>query len=155
MITIDQILSLEQTAKQVGSGIDPQALTGIWRLQQTWTRTGQRPSPGTDPLLRSLGAQLSLEAVNDRLRIGNQVAVGPLRLCFQGDAELKGTRPLLMFSFDSVAVMINNQTLLQRSITTPSPQRMPFFALIGMGQSREWLAARGRGGGLAIWHRST
>jgi hypothetical protein len=40
--------------------------------------------------------------------------------------------------------------LFQKAIPSPAPQRLPFFALIARDPSG-WLAARGRGGGLALW----
>ena len=32
-------------------------------------------------------------------------------------------------------------------------RNMPFFALIAMEERGQWLSARGRGGGLALWLR--
>ena len=51
--------------------------------------------------------------------------------------------------------------LIQRVLPKPAETKLPFFALIASGSTRgsssgtngeeRWLAARGRGGGLALW----
>ena len=47
-----------------GAGDSPQLpieqLPGCWMLQQTWTRSGDAPAPGTATLLRWLQASLTL-----------------------------------------------------------------------------------------------
>jgi hypothetical protein len=50
-----------------------------------------------------------------------------------------------------VRVMLGSTRLFERNLAQPQPQRMPFFALIGLGMDASWLCARGRGGGLALW----
>ena len=155
MITSTEILRLERQARQRGSAIPPGDLPGVWILQNTWSKDGQRPAPGTDPLLRSLGARLQLELVDGCWTLINQVSLGSLCLRFQGTAQLKGARPLLLFSFHTIAITLAGRTLLQRSIPTPSTQRTPFFALIAMAPDGKWLTARGRGGGLALWQKDT
>ena len=86
-----------------------------------------------------------------KLRIANQVSLGPLQLRFEGSATLLGRRPLLQFSFSTVQVKLGSARLFERTLTQPEPKRMPFFALIGIGKNASWLTARGRGGGLALW----
>ena len=153
MFKSTEILQQERQARSLGSGIAPDSLEGIWILQNTWSKHGKRPTPGTDFLLRSLGARLQLERGHEHWGIINQVNLGSLQLRFQGTAQMKGPRPLLTFSFHSVAINLAGRTLLHRSIPQPSPQRFPFFALIAMDQEGQWLTARGRGGGLALWHK--
>ena len=36
----------------------------------------------------------------------------------------------------------------------PEDKKMPFFSLVGISTKDQWLCARGRGGGLAIWVKS-
>ena len=36
----------------------------------------------------------------------------------------------------------------------PEEKKMPFFSLVGIRTKDNWLFARGRGGGLAIWGKS-
>jgi hypothetical protein len=59
-------------------------------------------------------------------------------------------RPLLVFRFELLELQLAGRTLLRRPLPAPEPQRLPFFALIARDSSG-WLAARGRGGGLALW----
>jgi hypothetical protein len=47
-----------------------------------------------------------------------------------------------------------NHPILSISLPKPAPNKQPFFALIGSDTTTDgvkWLAARGRGGGLALW----
>jgi len=60
---------------------------------------------------------------------------------------------LLLFSFDRLQLCLGGWRLVERSLPEPAAQRMPFFALIHRDASG-WLAARGRGGGLALWRRA-
>jgi hypothetical protein len=119
--------------------------------------------------LRGLGARLEINAdgalsahldtpwpgpasasgLGDRLGLVNAVSLGPLELRFEGRARLAGPRPLLWFGFDQLQLRFGSQVLLQRALPPGPAQRQPFFALIGKGP--DWLAARGRGGGLALW----
>ena len=79
--------------------------------------------------------------------------VAGFQLSFQGAAQLKGNRPLLFFSFNRVQLRVGDKVWFSKAIDTPSIQRLPFFALIHLDPSQGLLIARGRGGGLALWHR--
>ena len=151
MISAETILALEAVAKKRGSGIVHESLNGVWRLQNTWTATGDNPAPGTDFLLRSLGARLELKSTATGWRIVNQIMVAGVQLRFEGEAHLKGRRPVLMFRFETVKLLLTERILLERNVPEPPTRRMPFFALIAMADNGGWLAARGRGGGLALW----
>lgn len=89
--------------------------------------------------------------------IRNSVQLGELGLTFAGQARLEGKRPLLLFRFERLYLALGAWRPLDRPLPQPLPfgqQRageLPFFALIGGGASHGWLAARGRGGGLALW----
>ena len=148
------LLARERQSRRVGSGIQIEQLPGCWMLQQTWNRNGAAPAPGTANLLRLLGACLILNNSEHGLSIVNQVSFGGFRLRFSGHAQLKGSRPLLMFSFTTLELSWLDWVLLERSLPTPKPQRMPFFALIELNDQQGTLTARGRGGGLAQWSLS-
>ena len=148
-------LARERQSRREGSGIQIEQLPGCWMLQQTWSRNGEAPAPGTATLLRWLQASLILSRCERGLRIVNQVSLAGFRLRFSGHAQLKGSRPLLMFSFSSLELSWSRQVLLQRSLPSPEPQRLPFFALIELNEQQGTLTARGRGGGLAQWSRKT
>ena len=154
MISAETILALEATAKKRGSGIVHENLNGVWRLQHTWTGTGTNPWPGTDFLLRSLGARLELKGSGTDWKIVNQVMAAGVELRFEGEAQLKGKRPMLIFRFETVKLLLAGRILLERKLPEPPSRRMPFFALIAMADNGGWLAARGRGGGLALWDKT-
>ena len=148
------LLARERQIRRGGSGIRIEQLPGCWMLQQTWSRSGGAPAPGTASLLRWLQASLMLNRCEQGLSIVNQVSLAGFQLKFSGRAELKGSRPLLMFSFTSLQLSWLGQVLLQKDLPPPKPQRLPFFALIELNEQQGTLTARGRGGGLAQWSRS-
>ena len=150
----DVVLELEQQARRQGTGLAVDDLDGCWQLNQTWSREGTASPSLSIGLLRAVKACLVLERQSDGLVIANQVSLGPFRLRFDGMASLKGRQPLLRFSFASVRLQVGSLTLLNQSLPEPTKQKQPFFALIAMGDQRNWLCARGRGGGLAVWIRS-
>ncbi|WP_216904364.1 hypothetical protein [Synechococcus sp. CCY 9618] len=156
-----RLLALERRARQDGTGLERADLIGSWRLEQVWSRGRQRPALVSAALLRGLAARLQLfpEASEGGLVLINSVCFGGLELRFLGRGRLQGRRPLLMFGFDRVQVRLAGRVLIDRSLSPPAPRRMPFFALIGTARPAAsapveppgWLAARGRGGGLALW----
>ena len=93
------------------------------------------------------------------MRLVNSVRLGAIELRFEGTGQLQGRRPLLVFSFDRLRLLLGGRVVFERALATPDPRRTPFFALIGAERARDsvlkepkgWLAARGRGGGLALW----
>jgi len=163
-----ELLKLERDSRRQGTGLVTADLLGTWRLQRVWPRQGGEPSGPSSALLRGLGARLEINAAGassaglaspwpgpatdpgpGALGLVNAVALGPLELRFEGCARLAGPRPLLWFGFDQLQLRLGRQMLLQRPLPPAAPQRQAFFALIGKGP--DWLAARGRGGGLAVW----
>lgn len=150
-MTGDDLLSREQQARRQGSAISATDLIGCWQLQTLWPK-GQRNADALSGwLLRWLGACLEISLDDDkRLRLRNAVNLGTLALQFSGPGDLQGRRPLLNFHFDQIRLTLGTITLLQRPLPAPAANRQPFFALIHRNPSG-WLAARGRGGGLALW----
>ena len=75
-------------------------------------------------------------------------------VAFIGKAELKGLRPLLVFYFEELKISINSFPICNKELKKPEDKKMPFFSLVGISTKDNWLCARGRGGGLAIWVKS-
>ena len=148
------LLRLEREARRAGSGLVAGDLQGCWQLHQVWPKDGERPSSVSAALLRGLAARLEIRSSPDGLMLRNAVSLGPLELCFQGPGWLMGARPLLVFRFEVLELQLAGRTLLRRPLPAPEPRRLPFFALIARDSSG-WLAARGRGGGLALWRLAT
>ena len=156
------LLALEAEVRRSGTGLAAADLQGCWQLDQVWPKGSRRPASFSALLLRGLTARLEIgpggDPQPDGLTLSNAVNLGPLELRFRGPGRLQGPRPLLMFQFDQLELRLAGRLLLQRALPAPAPSRQPFFALIARGAvSAEtgpvaaWLAARGRGGGLALW----
>ena len=156
---------MERRSRKQGSGIGPEVLRGIWRLKRVWRR-GQRSAAGLNSaLLRSLSASLTIipDSDENQLILMNSIQLGALELRFEGHGRLQGPRPLLMFQFDRLILKLGQRELLVRSLPHPQPLKQPFFALISAyrtnsgdsvnprGNGVDWLAARGRSGGIALW----
>ncbi len=133
-----------------GTSLVASDLQGTWLLDQVWPKGSERPSSFSAALLRGLRATLEMRLDEGVLMLCNSVRLGALELRFRGPGQLVGSRPLLQFRFESLELTLAGQRLLRRALPAPAPQRMPFFALIGRSPEG-WLAARGRGGGLALW----
>jgi hypothetical protein len=152
----EQLRCLEASARAGGSGLEAASLQGRWRFQQVWPRRGGPPQAAAAALLRALDASLEIGAATATagLPLVNRVALGALELRFEGEGSLAGRRPLLRFWFCRWQLRLAGRTLIEAPLARPEERRLPFFALIGRGRSaadQAWLAARGRGGGLALW----
>ena len=150
-LSVDPWLLLERRARQAGSGLDAVGLQGSWQLQMVWPKGARRAASFSSWVLRVLAARLDISADAEGLLISNAVNLGAIELRFRGRGDLQGKRPLLVFSFEQLELSLAGRRLLQRSLPLPPPKRMPFFALIHRDDS-DRLVARGRGGGLALWH---
>ena len=146
-----ELRARERLARRGGSGLAGADLQGCWLLDQVWPKGGERPAALSNALLRGLGARLEIHAGDaGALMLSNAVRLGALELRFHGPGRLVGSRPLLEFRFESLVLSLADRPLLRRSLPPPQPRRLPFFALIARSPEG-WLAARGRGGGLALW----
>lgn len=148
--TLEHLLQLEQQVRRSGTALEAPALQGCWQLELVWPKGSRRASVFNGWLLRSLSARLEIGASPDGLQLSNAVNLGLLELRFRGRGWLQGRRPLLLFRFDQLELSLAGRRLLQRDLPAPAPRRFPFFALIRRDPAG-WLAARGRGGGLALW----
>ena len=153
-MNFDFLNAREKAVRHTGTGLESSDLLGSWHLQTVWSKGDQKANPFSSWMLRSLEARLEIEADledNSRdFRLSNAVNLGPVELKFQGPGLLKGKRPLLIFHFDSLTLRIGDIVLLKKALPTPDQKRTPFFALIERNPDG-WMAARGRGGGLALW----
>jgi hypothetical protein len=149
------LLERERRCRREGSGLTTADLVGCWRLERIWNKGSREPASVAAGLLRGLAARLRLSADGagseaGDLRLANSVRLGALELRFEGVGRLEGRRPLLVFSFERLLLLLGRRVLIERTLPQPDPLRRPFFALIA-AERPHWLAARGRGGGLALW----
>jgi hypothetical protein len=99
-------------------------------------------------------------------RIGNQIQLGGLRLKFTGPCRYPGKKNLLVFDFNEIQITLFNQVIYKGSFRSGKASgkakgakterfedrpvgQLPFFAFFWV--SDRAIAARGRGGGLALW----
>ena len=158
-ITIPQLkelLELELLARKEGSGIEFESLIGLWKFVSVWKKEVDENDFIASSLLRLFSASLELrkDELNKeflRFDITNFIQFGTLVISFIGSGELKGSQPLLPFFFERIELKLGNTVLINRILDVPALKNRPFFALIGMEENGKWLAARGRGGGLALW----
>ena len=155
---IKDIKQLEQNSQKEGSGIVYEELLGIWRFQYVWKKGSDEIDNISSTILQVLSARLELTKKDPENNldfvIKNSISFGLLNIIFTGSASLKGLRPLLPFYFDNFKINIGNFAIINKSIKKPKEKKMPFFSLIGISKVDNWMCARGRGGGLAIWIRS-
>jgi hypothetical protein len=164
--TTEALLAAERLAKRQRSLIEPQALLGTWRLRFTAPKkpvykAGKPTGKGFYvPGLAVATLRFSQEAATgDRLTLENQLQLGPLKLRFTGPAKALPKKNLVAFDFVRCQLFLGPLTLLNlplrgRSATeadfaaTPVA-KLPFFAFFAAQD--DYIAARGRGGGLALW----
>lgn len=92
------------------------------------------------------------------LTIENQIRFGPLALKFSGPAKFLAKQNLLAFDFVQLQVLVGGTPLLNvplkgridpDAFAHTAIAKLPFFAFFAA--TDQYLAARGRGGGLALW----
>ena len=154
--TQKEILQLETLAQKKGTGIEFNSLIGIWRFISVWRSGSKDENKISNSLLRFFSASLELKQNietkdSPMFNIVNSIQFGELSIKFQGSGDLKGSQPILPFFFKEIVVKLGTKTLFRRSLDIPKEGNRPFFSLIGMEENGQWLAARGRGGGLAVW----
>jgi len=145
-----ELLQLEAQARRAGTDLAAAELVGCWRLRMIWPKGSLHAARLSGLLLQALQATLLIGICATGLTLCNSVQLGPLQLRFLGPGALVGRRPLLQFRFERLELRWQQRVLLGRVLAAPEPKRMAFFALIGRDPSG-WLAARGRGGGVALW----
>ena len=151
-----EILNLESISKKNGSGIDYEDLIGTWKFNSVWKKGSKEIDNMSSSILQVLSAKLELKVNNSQkksvnFKIQNSISFGIISIIFCGQAFLKGNRPLLPFFFESLIINIGNFTLVKKPLEKPIEKQMPFFSLISINKKDDWMCARGRGGGLAIW----
>ena len=153
--TKKELLEFECLARNEGSGIGFDSLVGSWKFFSVWKKGTDSDNFLASSLLRLFSATLQLKKYQTdkdtlKFEIINSIQFGELLLRFVGYGELKGKQPLLPFLFENIELKLGQNILYNRVLKVPDSKSRPFFALIAMGESRDWLAARGKGGGLAL-----
>ncbi len=147
-----KLLDLEHIARKDGSGITLESLIGLWKFSSVWKQETDNEDLISSSLLRLFSAGLEIKKdKSNHFIITNSIQFGLLSIRFLGVGNLKGKQPLLPFFFKRIELKAGSRVVFSRSLKVPDEKDRPFFALIAMEENGNWLSARGRGGGLALW----
>ncbi|HEY9889068.1 MAG TPA: hypothetical protein V6D02_11750 [Candidatus Obscuribacterales bacterium] len=164
------LLALERSAKQTRRAIAADALLGTWRLcfsaaKKAKYQSGQPVGSGFYmPQWAIAHLTFAPDVANpDQLTITNTLQLGWLTIRFTGPARYPGKQNLLAFDFTQLTVACAGWTLYQGAVpnakragkpfATLEIAQLPFFAFFAA--TDQYIAARGRGGGLALWVKPT
>ena len=169
---VNALLQAEKTAKQERLTYPLNALLGQWRLCFT-TGTRKRQKGGialgkglylprfTPAYIGFHASEATIASQGEEVEISNQVQLGGLRLKFTGPAKYLGKKNLLAFDFTQLQLEVFGKKLFSTGVRGGQAKaaafsnqpiaQLPFFAFFRI--TEDFIAARGRGGGLAVWIR--
>jgi hypothetical protein len=154
---IGALLSTEKSLRKTPVSIPFEAIEGTWQLcfASGARKTKRGLKLGKGYYLPSwVYAAISFEAPG---KIRNQLRLGAVEICFTGPCRTHDKQNILIFDFTQLQVLLGGKVLYSRSINKYPPEefgtrsitKLPFFVFLWA--SSEAIAARGRGGGLAMW----
>lgn len=167
---IAALLEAEKVAKQQRLIYPLEVLLGHWRLCFTTLQkvNGQSPHAAKGIYVPKIAqAQISFtqpadsEPTSDAGEIGNQIQVGSLLFWLTGPFRYSGKKNLLAFDFNQAQFSVFGKTLYSGNFRSSTQSvafeqqataKLPFFAFFLV--TEDFIAARGRSGGLALWVRS-
>lgn len=162
------MLAAESAARHRKAPFAFEDLLGQWRLCfATATRKARRRGVllGTGFYLpKFVPAQINFasdDPATNQGTISNQVTLGGLWLRFTGPCRFQPNKNLLAFDFTEMAIGAGDRPLWQHTLRQESAEafaaraiaKLPFFAFFQA--TPDFVAARGRGGGLAVWVRES
>ncbi|GAX37379.1 hypothetical protein [Nodularia sp. NIES-3585] len=165
---VNALLQAEKVAKQERLSYPFESLLGKWQL---CFATGTKKARKRGGIILGKGlyvpkfvaVQISFSSQQDSSKgeIGNQVQLGPVLLQLTGPAKYLGKKNLLAFDFNYLLLSLFGRTVYNQPIGAAKGQtedfyeqpiaKLPFFAFFVVTEG--FIAARGRGGGLALWLR--
>jgi hypothetical protein len=165
-MVVAALLQAEKAAKRQRSTYPLESLLGQWRLCFTTGTRKLRRNSGIALgkgfyLPRFSPAQIKFEqvAIASPLAASNQIQLGGFKLRFTGPAKYLGKKNLLAFDFTQVQFELGDRSLFTADFRGGKAKmaafeqiaiaKLPFFAFFLV--TEEFIAARGRGGGLALW----
>lgn len=171
---VKALLQAEKTAKRQHLTYPLEGLFGSWQLCFTAPRNAhfkENTAIGKGLYMpQMIPAQISFYPPSEpaqgsgKAEIGNQVCLGALCLKFDGPAWYVGKKNLLVFDFTQVRLSLFDRTLYRGTFRSGKSQaqafqtqefqprsiaKLPFFAFFLV--TEDFIAARGRGGGIALW----
>lgn len=162
--TVMALLQTEESIRQTRTQFTESDLLGNWRLHfvsagkinlsSKWLRGFFLPSF----LPAQIGFQRSDMNDSAPLCVTNQVTIGLIQLKFTGPARFESKKNLLGFDFTRLEIIALGQRVYEGAVPSSrknqkfqdiSIGKLPFFAFFAV--TDRFIAARGRGGGLAMW----
>jgi hypothetical protein len=170
---VKALLAAEKAAKRDKNRYSYNQLLGTWRLGFiTVTKrvrqragvvlgAGQFPTKWVDIQLSFSSDSSSSETNSDRGRARNSVALGPLRLILTGPTRYWPQMNILAFDFTRMQLVVGGVKLYNGFIRNGKTREARFYDLPVKQQAffvyflvqNDYIAARGKGGGLALWVR--
>ncbi|MDY6782482.1 MAG: hypothetical protein SW833_08020 [Cyanobacteriota bacterium] len=171
---VEALLQAEKTARQTKVRYSFEQLVGNWRLRfvtgtkKTRSRAGVVLGAGRYiPRLITIQLSYSITAIPDAEppiqagRVENSVELGALKFILTGPTKWLPKRNILAFDFTRMTVQLWGKTVYRGNIRGGEGTEAEFYRQ-GVGKqaffayfwvSEDAIAARGRGGGLALWGR--
>lgn len=170
---VSALLQAEKAVKQQRLTYPLASLLGRWRLcLVTGTHKRQRGGivlgkgfyvPKIASAQISFSSQTQTPDQTGKAEIGNQIQFGPLLFKLTGPAQYLGKKNLLAFDFTHMQLCLFGRSIYNGAFRSGKAQaeasynqsivKLPFFAFFWV--TEDLIAARGRGGGLALWIRET
>ncbi|TVP61541.1 MAG: hypothetical protein EA343_13905 [Nodularia sp. (in: Bacteria)] len=163
---VNALLQAEKAAKQERLTYPFESLLGKWQL---CFATGTKKARQRGGIILGKGlyvpkfvaVQISFSSQPDSTKgeIANQVQLGAVLLQLTGPAKYLGKKNLLAFDFNYLHFSLFGRIVYNKLIRSGQAQtedfyeqpiaKLPFFAFFLV--TPDFIAARGRGGGLALW----
>lgn len=166
---VEALLRTEKTAKQTKVRHAYPQLLGTWRLGFI---TGTKRSRKRAGIILGAGrflpkwvkiqlSYLQSEASQEQGTVQNSVELGPLRLVLTGPTQFRPQTNMLVFDFTQMRVSLSGLKLYEGYIRGGQDREGRFYEQSVKKQAfftyflveNRCIAARGRGGGLALWTR--
>lgn len=164
---VEALLEAEKTTKQTKERYHFSQLLGSWRLgfvsgtKKVKGKAGVFPGAGKFlPFWVKIKLSYSqLEVQKEQGRVENSVKVGPLQIILTGPFLFMSDKNILAFDFTQMQLYLSGVSLYRGYIRGGKHRETHFFeqklkeqAFFSYFLVRDnYIAARGRGGGLALW----
>ncbi len=171
-ILVNALLQAEKSAKQQRLTNPFESLLGKWQL---CFATGTKKVRERGGIILGKGLYVpnfikihvsfnaTSEQDSDRGEISNQVEFGPVLLKLTGPVQYLNKKNLLAFDFNQMLISLFGRVVYDRPMRSGKVKiedfynqpiaKLPFFGFFLVAE--DFIAARGRGGGLAFWIRES
>ena len=172
---IDALLQIEKERKQAKRHYDYEQLIGQWRLGFVSGTRKVMPRPGASAVTtlgkgrfvpRFIRIAIAYESLTDSSQgdqgiVTNSVICGPIKLRLHGPTRFWQKTNSLGFDFTAIQVNLGTWSIYNGGLRGGSERDVAFKEQALKDQAfftfflveQDYIAARGRGGGLALWVR--